>query len=477
MAESILTPLPPVKKVTSKKVFKNFSYLTIGTLLAQAFSLITILKITHFLAPAEYGLFTFLIAQGVLLLTISNLGTTNIFIRSIARDPKRTNDLIFNGIILRTAALVILIFSYALYNHYLGSLTLVQIFFIFLLTLASCLYNLAENVFYGNQQMLTPSIVNLTYSLLWFTVVYSLPSDYKNVNSLFCIYFILNTIKAALAIALLKNQGLLIGHINKFWISSKMFLRESWPFFAIIIIMLPVSSLANNFLDLNSTINEVGYFNLSQRLIGPVSLVIGVAFTAIFPNISSLWVDNEQRFYHLVGYGFKYFMLFTLMLCFLFNLFARELVTLLFPDKYLPALQVCKMQVWYLFLTSVDSLIGTILAATNKEKLILRFSLVYFLFCTPIFFYVSQYGAFGLASGYVVSFAICLIYVWHAFKKALKIQIQHSTYVWLLAIVLFTISCFLPSDLSFNYKLCLALPVLTGTAFYFAKSYATIIAR
>lgn len=477
MIESLLTPLPILKKFLSNKVFENFSYLTIGTVVSQTISLVAILKITHVLAPDNYGLFTFLIAQGALLLTVSSLGTTSIFIRTIARDTSRANDLFFNGIILRSAALASFSFLYALYNYYYGNLTGVQLVLVILLTLVSCLYNLVENVFHGNQKMLTPTIINLTYSLTWLTLIHLIPFSSSNVNFLFFIYFLLNAIKTIVSVTFLKYQNLLIGETHNFWMSSKRFLEESWPYFVLILIMLPITSLSNNFLVLNSTINEVGFFNLSQRIIGPMSLVISIVFTAIFPNLSSLWADNEQKFSHLISIGFKYFMLFALIICFLFNLFAQEIVTSIFPKKYTPALMVCRVQVWYLFLTSIDSLIGTILGAIDKEKIILRFGIIYSLFCTPAFFYFSKYGALGLSYAYVISFAVCLIYVWHMFKKTLKIKIEHSNYFWFLATVLFSVSCFIPSDLPLNWKVLLSLSLIAGSALYFSRTYASIIVK
>src|SRR5690606_26179434 len=106
-----------IKKILNNVVFKNFSYLTIGTVIAQLISLVTVLKITNILNPDDYGLFTFLIAQGLLLLKIGDLGNRNIVIRTIARDPTQTNDLLVNGAILRVIALFILFVFYFIYNQ------------------------------------------------------------------------------------------------------------------------------------------------------------------------------------------------------------------------------------------------------------------------------------------------------------------------------------------------------------------------
>ncbi|MGN6637629.1 MAG: oligosaccharide flippase family protein, partial [Mucilaginibacter sp.] len=121
-----------LKQILQHKVFKNFSYLTIGTVLAQVISLLTILKITHILVPSEYGVFSFLMVQGTLILTLGDFGVRNIVIRTIARDPKTTNDLIVNGTILRTIALVVLVVLYIAYNYFFGHLSVFQMALIFI---------------------------------------------------------------------------------------------------------------------------------------------------------------------------------------------------------------------------------------------------------------------------------------------------------------------------------------------------------
>jgi O-antigen/teichoic acid export membrane protein len=460
-----------LQKILANKVFKNFSYLTIGTILSQLISLLTILRITHLLSPAKYGVFSFLMVQGTLLLTVGDLGVRNIVIRTIARDPSRTKDLVVNGALLRSIALLILLFLYAIYNHFLGSLTSSQLVLIFVFSFVNCLSNLLENTFLGNQKMLTPSIINFAYSLLWFISVYSLPANYVNITYLFYVFLIINAIKTLLFFIFLKFQRLLVGKIENFWVSSKKLIKESWPYFILVLLMLPFSMLSNNFLDINSKVEQIGYFNLSQKLIGPVSLLIDIGLAAIFPNLSALWAKNEHQFNSYVAVGFKYFMLLALILCFLFTLFAGDLVRVLFSAKYLPAIKVSQLQIWYLFLTTVDSLMGTILGAINKEKTILRFGIYKALFCTPFLYYGSKYGALGLSLGYVVSLAFFQVYLWNGFKKAMNVKINQIGVLWGASIVLFLISYFIHPANTLFLRLGVAVAAIGATAFYISKNY------
>lgn len=464
-----------IKKLLGNIVFKNFSYLTIGTIIAQLISLITVLKITNILDPDDYGLFTFLIAQGLLLIRIGDLGNRNIIIRTIAKNPSKTNDLLFNGAILRILALIILFSIYSIYNYNFGNLSFHNLILIYIFSFLSCFSNLFELIFHGNQKMLPSAIINLVYSITWFIIVFYILKRGTSITFIFLLYISITLVKGILYLVFINYYKLFMGRVQSFKVSSRQIMKESWPYFAMLLILLPLTDLANNFLDINSTNNEIGYFNLSERLLGPMYLVIGMSLSAIFPNLSAMWNDNREKFYKYLSNGFGAYMLVSIIICFVFTLFSKEIIILLFPDGYLPAIKVSQMKIWYLFFMSVDSLLGVFLGAANREKLILRFSIIYFLLCTPSLFFSSSFGALGISYGYVISYGIGLIYVWITFKKSFKIKIKYDFAIWLIALILFIISYYITSGTSFFYKLLICFIVLGILIPYSIKIYKPLL--
>src|SRR5690606_16556585 len=158
-------------------------------------------------------------------------------------------------------------------------------------------------------------------------------------------------------------------------------------------------------------------------------------------------------------------------------LFSKEIVILLFPEEYLPAVKVTQMKVWYLFFTSIDSMVGVVLGAANREKLILRFSILYFLVCTPVLFYSSKFGVLGISYGYVISYGLCLIYVWLTFKKSFNIKIKYDGQLWLLAILLFFISYYLTSNTSLVYKLIICATISGSLILYSIRIYKPLLTK
>lgn len=472
MSAYLLSISDLIKSIINNKVFRNFSYLTLGNVISQAISLIVIMKITRILEPSEYGIYTFILVQGALLRMVADLGLQRIIIRSIARNPERTIELMVNGGILRMLALIVCTFLYLFYNYLVGSLNAEQLFFVSLYSVIFTLIDLSDVVFLGRQRMFTPAIVNVGYSVLWFICIFLLPGRYLTVNILLAIYFALNLLKNGVAFFLLKYQGLLIGQVKNFWPSSKVLLVEGFPYFVLVLFALPFSILSNNFLVINSTIEEVGYFNLSERLLGPVSMIMDFALIAIFPNLSELWVNNRKRFIQYISQGFQYYVIMAIIFCFLFTLFARDVVELLFTANYSPAIIVCQLKVWHLLLSGIDSLVGTILGASNKEKVVMKLGIVRSIFATPILYFSSKYGALGLAIGFVCTFAVYQIYLWYVFRRTVNIKIVNANFLWVFSIVLFILSYFLlPQDTTLINKILVSVGLLGGTAIYLLKSY------
>ena len=132
-------------------------------------------------SPNNYGIYTFIVSQGTLLFTIADLGITNVIIRTTARDHLRTNDVICNGAIIRIIGVLLLAIVYTSYNYFFGNLTFLQVLFVYLFALITCFAHLFEIAFMGNQKMLPVSLINVSYSLIWFLTVIILPVKYFNI--------------------------------------------------------------------------------------------------------------------------------------------------------------------------------------------------------------------------------------------------------------------------------------------------------
>jgi O-antigen/teichoic acid export membrane protein len=459
-----------IKEIFKNRVFQNFSYLTIGTIISQLIGILVVLKISRIFTTIDYGSYTFILAQAQLISTIGDLGMRNIIIRAISIDKTRTKDLIYNGIKLRFLATSILFILYMVYNGFLGSLNNELILLLFLFALSGIIGNLFESAFIGNQKMFIPATYNLGFSILLALIIFNIPLEYCTVNVLLAIYIGTNVVKDIILYYIMLKNRILIGNVNNFDKSFRQILKESWPYFILILVMLPVISLSNNFLDLNSTKTEIAYFNISQKLIGPLTMVIGFATSSLFPNLSALWVNDEKRFKYLTSQGFHFFILLALCPCFCFTIFSKEIVVILFSAKYQGAIEVCQLQIWYVLLFSVNSLIGMIFGAIQNDKQILKSGIVNSIISTPLLFWGSKYGALGLSYAYVISFAIFEIYLWNEFKKVVKTKTSSDLRIWGLVLISFLISYSLHNNIQLYIRIIIALLYMIGISLFLLKS-------
>ncbi|WP_262912207.1 oligosaccharide flippase family protein [Algoriphagus sp. AGSA1] len=460
-----------ITKITTNKVVQNFSFMTVGNMVSQVLALITVLKITQHFAPDDYGLYTFITSQGLLLLSISDLGIQPIIVRSIARDSNKTSDLILNGLLLRILTIVILTGLYILYNHLFGTLSIQEVLLVSLCGFVNALWTVLEYAFLGNQKMFFASAIKIIYGLLWFGFVFLLPEESFTVYNLIFIFVTLNILQGlGLAIYLRKN-GMMKGQKSPFLTSTKSILIQSWPYFSVMLIMIPVQQFYNIYLELNSTVDEIGFFNLARRLLAPVQMILNYAVLAAFPSLSALWVSDQKKLYNLLTNGFQYFLISGISLAFMFNLFIEDIVILLFSEEYLPAVRVTQMQVWFTFLMAVNYTISTVLGAINKEKLMFNLAIMNGLISIPMMYYGSQFGAYGLSVAYVLSFAVFEIILWMTFRKQLNIKIKKEFICWTAALALFLISTFLINDLDIQLKISLSVLICIVVGLYFIKNY------
>lgn len=460
-----------LKKLSQNKVIQNFSFMTLGNVISQVLSLVTVLRITHFFAPDDYGLYTFITSQGLLLLNISDLGIQPIIVRSIARDKGSTKDLIINSLILRLLTVTFLTFLYFIYNRFFGILSIEEVLFVGLCALVYAVWTILEYAFLGHQKMFTASLIKITYGILWFGMVWLLPQDYFSVYNLIFIFVGLNILQGIAMGILLKVNGMMTGGRLTFYDSTRQILTQSWPYFSVMLIMIPVQQFYNIYLELNSNVEQIGFFNLARKLLAPVQMVLTYAVLAAFPSLSTLWVHDKAKFIKLITNGFQYFLIIGMTMAFLFNLFIGEIVVILFSEEYLPAVKVTQMQVWYTLLMSVNLTISTIFGSVNKEKLIFKLAVINGLISIPMLYYGSYYGAYGLSIAYVVSFAMMEVIVWRSFTNILNISIKKDVTCWLLIIGLFLISTFIVSYISLPIKIVISILILVIIGYYFNRNF------
>lgn len=183
------------------------------------------------------------------------------------------------------------------------------------------------------------------------------------------------------------------------------------------------------FLNNNSTITEVSYFNIANKLLLPMTLFIHSALVALFPNQAKEFVKNQQRFTNKASLMMYFICIVGTIACLVISMFKSEVVLLLYGESYANTGEVLALQCWYMVLFSVFGFIGNTLGAADKQKWIAILSIFYACINAPLLWYCSKFGATGLSYGYLIGAVLNLTYHIYYLQKAMPVQIPTQTFV------------------------------------------------
>ncbi len=159
------------------------------------------------------------------------------------------------------------------------------------------------------------------------------------------------------------------------------------------------------FLGILASANEVGLFSAPYGLVLGLVFVISLFPYSLYPIFSELHISESGKFRQLHNvYMFSSLLLgfFTALLGFIF---ANEIIMLVFGDNYRDSAALFKILIWFVFLYSIRSVYGIVIAATGLQKFYTFASTFRVLFFTIMFFSLKQF--FSIT--YSVSASISLL--------------------------------------------------------------------
>lgn len=425
-------------RLVKVKVFQNFSILLIGNIGTQLLNLIAVMIITKVFKPDLFGTYSFMMAQAMMLAVIADLGMRTIVIRSAANGcGNLLNRYLSITIVSGLIGNFLLFFLSLLYNLFFGELLLIQIALISLYSITLSFSNSFECVYLGKQKMLPIVGTNILTSTIWLLFVFLLNGPIS-INLFILVFILIAALKPLMLSVTLYNKFGIRFDISNFILDLKSVFKQALPLLGLALLALPANNLANNFLAFNSTIEQVGFFSLSQKFTNPVSMILSILLTSVFPNLSILWANNNGDFQRIIFKSIPTFILIGTTLVAVFLFLINPVFKILFSVKYYNVIEILKLQIWYVFLFGIASLIGTILISMNEDKLVFKLALLNSIIMTPLLWIGSSYGGTGLSIGYLTGFVVFWSVEWMIFIRKVNMPIQIN-YVLIAPIGLFVI--------------------------------------
>jgi O-antigen/teichoic acid export membrane protein len=464
-----------LKQLFSFKIVKNFSVLTGTNLLIQFLSILSSIRLARLLLPEGYGLYNLLLVQAGFFSIIAVYGLKLVVIRVVARNKENSKKvfIISNHIRLFTTAIaVICLFAYNLFINEVN----ISFFLLLLLAIFICFnsfWDSIESISFGNELMGSSGLISLVFTALWVIIVYIIPKVYFSILILFTVFCAIQIVKT-ISYYWWLNKIIFKGEIQVLFnkdLNYKLLISQSNYYFVLAI----GTAFQNQFpllvLNQNSTLDQVGIFNLGFRILSPLQMVLVLALTSLYPSLSRLSYENKELFTKRIKNLLNLMVIIGVWGCICFTLFSKEVVLFLYGKAYLDSAKVILIQCWYTILFGIFSTIGTVLSSYDKQKKLAILSVIGGIISLPISFWGSKYGAIGLAWAFVITAYINMTYHWIVFKSILTpyLTFSYSFVIFSILITATICSLFLPFEISLIPKIILG-TLITFTVGYYLKN-------
>lgn len=236
----------------------------------------------------QYGLF---IAWSNILLVLSSLGLQQIVIRYIARNQENSTYYFKFGLFARLLGYLLMVLGYFFYvkifggyNLNLGLLLLIQVFLL-------SFWDGTQNLAFGMQRMEFTGYISLTCNLLLLLIFVFTPKNLLSIEVLVLGLAITQLIKDMIYVLVCSKLNLFRYKKNHFNVSGgflQLLIKESFPYYILLVFSLFTIQFPILFLEINSNLNEVAYFNASNKLTVPIVLIFGNCNDCLISKSSSI---------------------------------------------------------------------------------------------------------------------------------------------------------------------------------------------
>ncbi|MGZ4090995.1 MAG: oligosaccharide flippase family protein, partial [Bacteroidia bacterium] len=338
-----------LKVIKGNNILKNFSILTSTNLIIQLLSVLSSIRLARLLQPEGYGRLNFVTVQASLFGIIASFGVRLVVIRTIARNRNSTIEIFKVSNKIRLGATVLAVAVAAIYNLYFvsSSINAFLLFSIIALIVFNNAWDALESVAFGFEKMEASGAINLVFMVLYIITVYLIPPGLFTVNTMVSVFVLQQILKTITYYIWLKRK--ILHYVAKDFESFtvRAILNQSTYFFFLAIFSAVQNQLPVLFLKTNASFGQIGLFNIGYRILMPLQMVLDVLLTALFPRFSMLAVTDKVKFAKNIKLLLNVLVFTGIIGCVGFTLFSKNVVLLMYGNKYQTSISVIIIQCWY----------------------------------------------------------------------------------------------------------------------------------
>lgn len=418
--------------MTGRKILRNWSLLTVSNIVQQGLGFLVLIPIARALELSEYGTFTLILTAVGIAQVFSSLAARMVVIREVARNgnnlpliARKTLYLAMLGFSGAGAPLV----AYLYLGEKIASPALLSISV--LLLLSQILWNYAEPLTFGKEQMQFSSIIGSVFAAIWAGLVFLSPGLILDLTSLLFIYALTQSARSLVYLFFIWRAEYFkaaAGAPADASIGYRSILSQSLPLYFSGILNVSITQLPILFLAANSGPVEVAYYGLGSKVSLPFILVSSNLINAVYPLLSRLFRDGDRASLasHLKTL-FTAVWLLGIGVGFILSVFSADIIRAVFGSKFESAAPVFSMLLWVTLNHLIHSCMGLVFLAADKERLMVKLS-VFNGLVTGISAYAGSFhGASGLAVGIFLGLSLSYLIHWHFVQNLVRIPMGKPT--------------------------------------------------
>ncbi len=436
-----------------KDIAKNTSYLTLALIIQKVISFSYFIILARYLGMEVLGQYYTAVAFTTILALVVDLGFSNILIREVAKDQKKTS-LWLRPIIGLKLVLSILagILAYTIaYIAGYETLVLNLILISFLAMLFDSFTNTFFSVIRGFHNLKYESIAAVSFQVIIFIFGFTLMRlNYSAIwiMSVMALASFINFIFSSL-VAKFKYKLNTLPQFN-YSLSIKI-LIISWPFALYNILQRIYSYLDTLFLGFLANYAQVGIYQIAFKIVFALQFLPLAFIASFYPAMSAYWKSNQTQLLITFKRAFNYLIIISLPIIFGVIMIAPEVVTIMGADREAVwPLRIIMLSLFFIFLNFP---VGSLLNACDRQKrntlnmaIVTASSILLNLILIPL------YQALGASITVLITNCLLLVLGLRATRKIIKYSVIDSFSILfkslisaiLMALLIYVLNIYIP---------------------------------
>lgn len=357
------------------RVGQNISIILLSDISASIIGFVYFIHVAKYFGALDFGILSFAIATTSLLSNFINFGTTQLFIRDIARDNSVIPNIIGNSFIIK---LVFTFIAFALLTCYLKLFhyevdTCIVLYIIFVSTIISSITTVFESVFQALEKPIYGSIAKILRATLLLLGLYVAMNFEWNIVLFSTLHIVTSFIILSIYTIQFKKYIEIKNWFGFDLDYIKYILKEAWPFLITSMFVSIYVWTDSIMLSILKSEVEVGYYNAAYQLVLAL-LFIPIAFnTAVYPVLSRNYISgSEKSMKSIIDKYFTIMMGLGIPIGVGTTLLGTKIIEIAYGPEYFHSVIVLQILIWSLVFTYMNAPFAKLFESINMQIMITK---------------------------------------------------------------------------------------------------------